>query len=108
MAVPTLTHAERAEALAKATKARQARAELRAQLTDGTCTLTDLFAKSDAGDEIAARMTIHSAISALPSYGVAKTDALLDKCKISRTRRVRGVGVRQRERLLEEMRNRRR
>lgn len=108
MSVPFLTTEQRVNALAKATAIRQGRAALRKQLADGSCTLEDVFAKSDAGDAVAAGMPIFEVVRALPGYGAVKTGSVLDVCKVSHKRRVRGVGVRQRARLLEELRRRRR
>ena len=103
MAVPKLTAEQRADALKKAGEARKKRAELREQLSKREITIQDVFLRCNSGDETVSRTPIHSILTALPGYGSTKTDALLEVCNISPNRRVRGVGEKQRERLLQQL-----
>ena len=81
MALPQLTDEQRKQALEKAAAARHARAELREQIKKGEKSL----------------------IESLPGYGKAKAAKIMEELGISATRRVQGLGVRQREQLLEQL-----
>ena len=54
-------------------------------------------------DPIASRMKVSTLIESLPGYGKAKAAKIMDELNISATRRVQGLGVRQRELLLEQL-----
>lgn len=101
MQAPSLTTEQRMEALERAKEVRAERARLRGQLARGYYTLADVFEKSDAGDNVASRTPIRSVLVALPGIGQLRADQILRECEISQNRRVRGVGSRQRERLVE-------
>ena len=59
------------------------------------------FSASD--DPIASRMKVSTLIESLPGYGKAKAAKIMEELGISATRRVQGLGVRQREQLLEQL-----
>ncbi|CRH61524.1 Uncharacterised protein [Chlamydia trachomatis] len=46
-------------------------------------------------------MKVSALIESLPGYGKAKATKIMDELGISATRRVKGLGARQREQLLE-------
>lgn len=98
MPLPQLTDEQRKAALEKAAAARHARAELRANIKSGKVTLEEVL---DSDDPIANRMKVSALIESLPGYGKAKTEKIMDELGISATRRVKGLGARQREQLLE-------
>ena len=98
MALPQLTDEQRKAALEKAAAARHARAELREKIKKGETSLEDVL---NADDPIAARMKVSALIESLPGYGKAKATKVMDELGISATRRVKGLGARQREQLLE-------
>ena len=98
MALPQLTDEQRKAALEKAAQARHARAELRANIKSGKVTLEEVL---DSDDPIANRMKDSALIESLPGYGKAKATTLMDELGISASRRVKGLGARQREQLLE-------
>ena len=54
-------------------------------------------------DPIASRMKVSTLIESLPGYGKAKAAKIMEELGISATRRVQGLGVRQREQLLEQL-----
>ena len=87
----------RKAALEKAAAARHARAELREKIKKGETSLEDVL---DSDDPIAARMKVSALIESLPGYGKAKATKVMDELGISATRRVKGLGARQREQLL--------
>ena len=57
----------------------------------------------NSDDPIASRMKVSTLIESLPGYGKAKATKIMDELGISATRRVQGLGVRQREQLLEQL-----
>ncbi len=98
---PALTPEQRAQALAKAAEARRARAELKEKLKMGSVSLKDLFDQS-GGSDVVAKMKILAVLESLPGVGKVKARKLLEKHEISESRRVRGLGAKQREALLAE------
>ena len=100
MPLPQLTDEQRKAALEKAAAARHERAELRDKIKRGEVTLREVL---DSEDSIAARMKVSALIESLPGYGKAKAARIMDELGISPSRRVKGLGVRQREQLLEAL-----
>lgn len=100
MALPQLTDEQRKEALEKAAKARHERAELRDKIKKGEVSLQEVL---DSEDPIASRMKVSTLIESLPGYGKAKAAKIMDELGISPSRRVKGLGARQREQLLEAL-----
>ena len=98
MALPQLTDEQRKAALEKAAAARHARAELRDRIKRGDISLVEVL---DSEDPIAARMKVSALIESLPGFGKAKAAKIMSELGISATRRVKGLGARQREQLLE-------
>ena len=98
MALPTLTDEQRKAALEKAAQARHARAELREKVKTGKVSLKEVL---DSTDPIAERMKVSALIESLPGYGKAKAAKIMDELGISATRRVKGLGARQREQHLD-------
>jgi predicted flap endonuclease-1-like 5' DNA nuclease len=98
MPLPQLTDEQRKAALEKAAAARHARAELRDKIKKGEVSLEDVL---DSEDPIAARMKVSALIESLPGYGKAKATKIMNELGISASRRVKGLGARQREQLLE-------
>ena len=96
---PALSDAQRKEALAKAAAVRRQRAELKEQLKMGALTLADVLDKA-AGDEIAGGTKVLAVLESLPRVGKVTARRLMDELGISETRRLRGLGVKQREALL--------
>ena len=100
MALPQLTDEQRKAALEKAAQARHERAELREKIKSGKVALEDVL---DSDDPIASRMKVSTLIESLPGYGKAKAAKIMDELGISATRRVKGLGARQREQLVEAL-----
>lgn len=98
MALPQLTDEQRKAALEKAAAARHARAELREAIKAGKKSLKDVL---NSDDPIAQRLKVSALIESLPGYGKAKATKVMNELGISATRRVKGLGARQREELLE-------
>ena len=100
MALPTLTPEQRQQALAKAAEARKKRAELKGELKSGKKTLKDVLARSD--DDIVGKMKVTNVLESLPGVGKLRAQKIIEELDISASRRVRGLGAKQRELLLEK------
>lgn len=98
-APPQLTPEQRAAALEKAGIARRARAELKEKLKLGLVNFPELLEQA-AGDEIIGKMKVLAVLESLPGVGKVKARRTMDDIGISETRRVRGLGVQQRQALL--------
>jgi hypothetical protein len=101
MALPKLSEADRKKALEKAAQARQARAELRKKIKAGSMTFAQVMSKSD--DPIVARMKVATLLESLPGFGKAKSAKIMAELEISPSRRVQGLGARQRELLMQRL-----
>lgn len=101
MALPNLSEADRKKALEKAAQARQARAELRQKIKSGSMSFADVMARSD--DPIIARMKVSTLLESLPGFGKAKAAKIMGELEISESRRVQGLGARQRELLMQRL-----
>ncbi|MDP2299211.1 MAG: integration host factor, actinobacterial type [Coriobacteriia bacterium] len=101
MALPNLSEADRKKALEKAAQARQARAELRQKIKAGSTTFAQVMSKSD--DPIVARMKVATLLESLPGFGKAKAAKIMTELEISPSRRVQGLGARQREMLMQRL-----
>ena len=100
MALPQLTDEQRKEALAKAAEARKARAGLKEQLKRGDISLKEVLAKASS-DEIIGKTKVSALLESLPKVGKVKAKEIMDELEIAQTRRLRGLGDRQRRALLE-------
>jgi S13-like protein len=100
MPLPTLTEEQRKEALAKAAEARRARAEVKNQLKSEKLTLRDLLSKE--GDDVVGKMKVSSVLESLPGVGKVRARKIMERLDISTTRRVRGLGAKQKDALLTE------
>ena len=101
MALPPLTPEQRSAALEKAAAARRARADLKVQLKSSGTSLADVLAVGDR-DEAIGKMKVVAVLEALPGVGKVRAQRLMEKLEISPSRRVRGLGAKQREALERE------
>lgn len=99
--IPTLTVDQRRANLDKAATVRKERAIIRKDLKIGLMTLEQVFKLSDADCQAAANMRVKQAINSMPGYGFAKTQQLMRSLRISDGKRIKGLGVRQRQALME-------
>ena len=100
VALPQLTDEQRKAALEKAAEARKQRAELKASLKRGETTLKDVLDKADT-DEIIGKTKVSALLEAMPKVGKVKAREIMEELEIAQTRRLRGLGDRQRRALLE-------
>lgn len=101
MPLPQLSEEARKEALKKAAEARTARAALRQKVKAGELSIAQVLAKAD--DPVVAKIKVSALIESLPGYGKAKVAKLMDDLGISETRRVKGLGERQKAALIERL-----
>ncbi|MCS4489269.1 integration host factor [Corynebacterium sp. ES2794-CONJ1] len=100
MALPQLTNEQRKEALAKAAEARKARAKLKEELKRGDITLKEVLEKASE-NEIIGKTKVSALLESLPKVGKVKAKEIMEELEIAQTRRLRGLGDRQRRALLE-------
>ena len=101
MALPPLTPDQRAAALEKAAKARKDRAEVKNNLKRGSTTLPAVL-KQGQHDDIVGKMKVSSLLEAMPGVGKVRARKIMERLEISTSRRVRGLGTKQRDALLDE------
>src|SRR5690625_4153519 len=102
MALTDLTRAERQAARQKALDARTTRAKIKNQFADGTLSLADVFERADE-DEAVARMRTIDLLTALKGIGEIRAQCIMEQCDFSLNRRLRGLGHRQRNALIEAL-----
>lgn len=102
MGLPALTQQERAAALNKAAAARAARAAAKEQLKAGTLSINELLTAATQDDAIA-RMKVTELLESLPGVGAVTARNLLQQLGIAASRRVKGLGTRQRLALVDFM-----
>lgn len=100
MAPPQLTDAQRKAALVKAAEARRVRAEMKELLRTGSLNLSEVFERAE-DEAIVANTKIFAVLISLPGFGKIKAKRLMEDLSIAENRRVRGLGDRQRAKLLE-------
>lgn len=100
MPLPALTEEQRREALLKAAQARKQRAELKGQLKSGEISLSQLLARKT--NETVGKMKVSTVLESLPGVGKVRARKIMERLDISTSRRVRGLGTKQKEALLTE------
>jgi excinuclease UvrABC nuclease subunit len=100
MPLPTLTEEQRKEALQKAAEARRKRAELKGQLKAEKISLRDVLTRQ--GDDVIGKMKVSSVLESLPGVGKVRARRIMERLDISATRRIRGLGAKQKDALLTE------
>jgi dihydrodipicolinate synthase/N-acetylneuraminate lyase len=100
MPLPTLTPEQRQQALEKAAEARRKRAELKAQLKSGNTSLATVLGKDD--DDTVGKMKVSAVLESMPGVGKVRARKIMEKLDISASRRVRGLGSKQKDALLAE------
>ena len=98
MAVPVLTNEQRIAASAKAVEVRTKRAALRRQLKESKVTFTEVLSVADS-DEIVSGMRVVTILESLPGIGKIKASALMETCDIALSRRMKGLGSTQAQKL---------
>jgi hypothetical protein len=99
MPLPELDPEQRRAALVKAAEARRIRAELKQMLKAGEVSLRDVLDRSSSAEPLA-KMKVADVLEAMPAFGPVKARRLMEELEIASSRRLRGLGPRQREALL--------
>ena len=100
MPLPQLTDQQRKDALVKAAEARKKRAELKAELKSGKRTLVDVLSLQT--DATVGKMKVSTVLESLPGVGKVRARKIMERLEISGSRRVRGLGAKQKDALLSE------
>ena len=101
MALPELTPEERAAALEKAARARQLRADVKVRLKSSRASLTEILQESKA-DAVIAKLRVIDLLQSMPGVGKVRAKEIMDRIGIADSRRLRGLGAKQVQALLEE------
>ncbi len=101
VALPPLTPEQRSAALAKAAAARRERAELKERLKRSGASLVEVLARADT-DSVVGKMRVSAVLEAMPGVGKARAQKIMERLEISPSRRVRGLGAKQRSALVRE------
>ncbi len=99
MSTPPRTDEQRSAALAAALAARQERAHLRQAIKSRAMAAADVIRGADE-NTVWAGLRVTWLLECVPGLGSVRAARLMDTVGISPTRRVRGLGVHQREALL--------
>lgn len=102
MPLPELDPEQRRAALAKAAEVRRIRAQVKELLRTGGATFTEVLDRADS-DERLAKMRVSELIEALPNIGKVRSRRLMERLDIAPTRRLRGLGPRQKQALRDEL-----
>ena len=100
MPLPQLSEEQRRQALEKAAEARRKRAEVKAKLKGGALGLSECLDQAEA-DEILGKMKVSAMLEALPGVGKVRAQKVMEELNISPTRRLRGLGDKQKGALRE-------
>ena len=101
MALPDMPREDRARALEQAKAARTRRAELLREVSSGARTVAEVA----DGDACYERIKVIALIKAVPGYGDVLARRLMEEIGIAESRRLRGLGYKQRAALLEHFSN---
>ncbi len=101
MPLPSLTPEQRAAALEKAAEARRVRAALKVKLKSSGTSLADVLARGET-DDVVGKMKVANVLESLPGVGRVRARKLMERLDISESRRMRGLGAKQKENLLTE------
>ncbi|MDP8971062.1 MAG: integration host factor [Actinomycetota bacterium] len=99
MPLPELDAEARRQALEKAAEARRQRAELKQQLKSGEIDFAEVLERADS-DEVIGKTRVSALLEALPKVGKVRARKLMERLDISPSRRIRGLGANQREKLI--------
>ena len=101
MQPPEITDEQREKALAKAAEARKVRAEVKELLKTGSITFPELLERADS-DDLVGGIKMAAVLESMPGMGKIKAKRMMEAHGIAENRRIRGLGDKQRERLLDE------
>ena len=100
MPLPELDAEARRQALEKAAAARKTRADVKQRLKSGQIEFAEVLRLAD-NDEAVGKTKVVEVLEAMPKVGKVRARKLMERLDISPSRRLRGLGAKQRARLLE-------
>lgn len=104
MALPPLSDEQRAEALKKAAEARRERAAVKAKLKDSAGkrgkAVKDVLAQAEQ-NEVVGKLKVSALLESLPGVGKVKATQIMEEIGISPSRRIRGLGTHQAQKLVD-------
>ncbi|MEE2569209.1 integration host factor, actinobacterial type [Pseudarthrobacter sp. J64] len=100
MSLRPLTAQERADALTKAAAARAARAAAKERLKNGQLSAAELLSAAGKDDALA-RMKVSELLESMAGIGKVRAAAIMDQLGIAASRRLRGLGIHQRQALVD-------
>ncbi|MFI0432823.1 MAG: integration host factor, actinobacterial type [Candidatus Nanopelagicales bacterium] len=98
---PQLTAEQRSAAAAAAVQARRRRAEVKGQFEAGQLGIGDVLDLVAGGDEAVGKMRVFDLLQSVPRVGPVRAQAMMESLGIAPSRRLRGLGEHQRDRLVE-------
>ena len=101
MVLPKLSLEEKRKALKKAQEVRSKRAKIRQNLKNGKTTIREVLA--NINDDVVAKMRVVYLLESLPRIGKVKTKKIMNDIGIDETRRIQGLGNRQKQALIERL-----
>lgn len=101
MPLPPLSPEQRSAALAKAADARRARAELKDKLKHAGTSLREVIELGE-NDEVIGKMRVSAVLEAMPGVGKVRAARIMEQVGIASSRRVRGLGAKQKAALEQE------
>lgn len=99
MSLKPLSDSERTAARHKATAARATRAAVKEKLKSGETTVAEVIEDAST-DEAIGRLKVSDLLESLPGVGKVRAGTIMADVGIAPTRRVRGLGVHQRNALV--------
>ena len=98
---PQLTAEQRQHALLKAANSRKRRAEVKSKMKNGEVSIDDILLLAKTEDAIA-KMRVKELLESLSGVGKVRAQSLMERLKISPSRRIQGLGRLQVKQLREE------
>ncbi|NLC54052.1 MAG: integration host factor, partial [Firmicutes bacterium] len=94
---------EKKQALKKAQQVRSERAKIRQDLKAGRTGIREILEQVD--NDVVAKMRVAYLLESLPRIGKVRTRKIMNEIGIDETRRIQGLGSRQKQALLERFGN---
>lgn len=101
MPLPQLSMEEKKRALKKAQRVRSERAKIRQELKAGKKSIREVLEKVD--NDVIAKMRVAYLLESLPRIGKVRTRKIMNEIGIDETRRIQGLGVRQKQALIQRL-----
>jgi transposase len=94
VALPPLTPEQRKAALDKAAASRRERAAVKNRLKHSGASIADVLAAGEH-NEVIGKMRVSELLQSMPGLGKVRAAQVMERLKISESRRVRGLGAKQ-------------